>query len=646
MSLIFISYKSEERDQIRLIAERLKSLGLDVWFDQQIRTGERWDSAIDEQLRGARVVIVCWTKASTQASWVIWEATYGQQNGILAPVFLEECTAPGPLSFVQGAKLTGWKGEADHAGWIELLTELERLLERTGLVEQEHQRAKVETLDASEADHWKRIGNSIHPGDFENFLSNYPSGQFSALAHARLEKITDITDTYGMFRASPKRVRNVRLFGLLAFVLSFAILLLAERAFITSPIHNFVFDTYQRLAPRSIDANFPAMIVEIDDASIAAIGSWPWPRSRMAELVQAISTHKPAAIGFDIVFSEVDRYGGEHLANIYSTATEETKQILRQLPDFDLQLSSVIGSRDAYVVLGRAGVNNARHGSPRPPGNFPVGASFEGETPNGLLSYPSALTNIETLDESAVGHGLLNWEPDADGVIRRVHMMSMVGGKLTPSYPLELVRVATLAAAERLAGHPTEIKYKLNTANGQLRSIELGHLTVPVQPDGRAILHFSPPVRGRAVSAHWLLSGAFDPGILEGKLVTISFTGVGAGDLTATPLISANDGGDIQAQVVESILSGAFLTRPGWAPWAELSLAIVVAVMAILIFPLLTPLNAVLMTLAGLLATVAVSTVGFAVMNVLIDPTIPILLITATTAATLTAILVESTRNK
>lgn len=67
-----------------------------------------------------------------------------------------------------------------------------------------------------------------------------------------------------------------------------------------------VFDTYQRLAPRVVDL-YPAVIVDIDDRSMAVLGQWPWPRTLIARLVEAVARLDPLAIGFDIIMPESDR---------------------------------------------------------------------------------------------------------------------------------------------------------------------------------------------------------------------------------------------------------------------------------------------------------------------------------------------------
>ena len=58
------------------------------------------------------------------------------------------------------------------------------------------------------------------------------------------------------------------------------------------PICQRVFDTYQSIAPRQVQAQ-PVVIVEIDEASVTALGRWPWPRTRLARLIEA--THQLGA---------------------------------------------------------------------------------------------------------------------------------------------------------------------------------------------------------------------------------------------------------------------------------------------------------------------------------------------------------------
>ena len=72
-------------------------------------------------------------------------------------------------------------------------------------------------------------------------------------------------------------------------------------------VRDLLFDQFQVWSPRPWSPDLPVRIIAIDDEAIARFGQWPWPRDRMAELTGKLAALGPAAIGFDIVFSEPDR---------------------------------------------------------------------------------------------------------------------------------------------------------------------------------------------------------------------------------------------------------------------------------------------------------------------------------------------------
>jgi adenylate cyclase len=71
-------------------------------------------------------------------------------------------------------------------------------------------------------------------------------------------------------------------------------------------LRNAYFDYLQRLAPREYTP-LPVLIVDVDDASLSKLGQWPWPRDRLAAMVDRLSEMGAAVIVFDILFSEADR---------------------------------------------------------------------------------------------------------------------------------------------------------------------------------------------------------------------------------------------------------------------------------------------------------------------------------------------------
>ena len=72
-------------------------------------------------------------------------------------------------------------------------------------------------------------------------------------------------------------------------------------------MQNLVFDQYQRWKPRPYAFDQPVRIVAIDDESLKRLGQWPWPRERLAALVDALKRAGVASISFDFLFSEKDR---------------------------------------------------------------------------------------------------------------------------------------------------------------------------------------------------------------------------------------------------------------------------------------------------------------------------------------------------
>ena len=74
-----------------------------------------------------------------------------------------------------------------------------------------------------------------------------------------------------------------------------------------SRLRDVAFDVYQRLKPRPYNPATPVRIVDIDEASLAEYGQWPWPRTVIARLVDKLTEKGVATIAFDVVFAEPDR---------------------------------------------------------------------------------------------------------------------------------------------------------------------------------------------------------------------------------------------------------------------------------------------------------------------------------------------------
>src|SRR6266852_2131005 len=113
------------------------------------------------------------------------------------------------------------------------------------------------------------------------------------------------------------------------------------------------FDTFQRIDPRVKTAR-PVTIVDVDEKSLAKLGQWPWPRTRIADLVTNLTRLGAVVIAFDIVFAESDRLNPDVAADTIRNLDEETRAKLRTLPSNDQIFADAM--RHSRVVLGESGL--------------------------------------------------------------------------------------------------------------------------------------------------------------------------------------------------------------------------------------------------------------------------------------------------
>lgn len=123
MSDVFVSYKAEDRDRVRLIVDALEADGLSVWWDAHISGGDDWRDAIAEHLDAARCVLVIWSKRSVgpQGRFVRDEATRALKRGSYLAVCIDKVDPPLGFGESQALALHGWKGNRDDPRYAAVL---------------------------------------------------------------------------------------------------------------------------------------------------------------------------------------------------------------------------------------------------------------------------------------------------------------------------------------------------------------------------------------------------------------------------------------------------------------------------------------------------------------------------------------------
>lgn len=332
-----------------------------------------------------------------------------------------------------------------------------------------------------------------------------------------------------------------------------------------------LFDHYQRRFPR-IPTMQPVTIVEIDDKTLESFGQWPWPRNRLAALIDAIDAKKPLAIGIDVYMPEPDQTSPGKVADDLPPSAAALATQLRALPSHERILATSL--RASPSILGAAAFDHATSTTSTDMLSAPVLVHGADPLPS-MHSFNYVLASLPELQGAARGQAMLNVAQE-QGTVRRIPLVMALGDKLVPSLPIEVLRVAT--------GSPAVEVYA--DALG-VRAVGVADVQVPTQPDGDIWLHFASirSTEQRYVSASDVLRGTVDADRIHNKLILVGLTGTGLTDMRTTALGELVPGIEIQAQVIEAIFEGRFLQRPPWLIWVEMGFIVAFGLLIIWYVP-------------------------------------------------------------
>ncbi len=374
-------------------------------------------------------------------------------------------------------------------------------------------------------------------------------------------------------------------------------------------MENLAYDTHLKLTmPRTLDDS--VVIVDIDEVSLRAEGRWPWPRNKLARLVETLfEDYDIRLLGFDIVFAEPDESSG--LKVLEGLAAEKLKgdqayldslAEVRPTLDYDAIFSETIGRYP--VVLGYYFNIDSGEGFDTPrSGALPdptlVKSVFQGKKVQ-FLEASGYGGNLPRLTTQAIGAGHFSQQPDPDGVVRRVPMLVRFEDNYYSSLSLEVVRHA-LGGAEVLP-HFEKPLFDTRGYPG-LEWLTVGQARIPVDRHVKTLV----PFRGRQGSFHYVpatqvLHGTADKGVLQGKIVLVGTSAPGLLDLRATPMEEAYPGVEVHANLIAGILNDNVLQFPEYTLGAEVILLLVVGIGMIVAGALLSPLVTTVFTIGGIVA--------------------------------------------
>jgi adenylate cyclase len=376
-----------------------------------------------------------------------------------------------------------------------------------------------------------------------------------------------------------------------------ALLLLLQAAHFgaAAELGNLVFDAYQRVHPRAYESA-PVRVVDIDDATLAKLGQWPWPRTDVAKLTRALAQAGAAAIAYDVVFSEPDRTGAGHDAALGQTFAETPA------------VTGFFLTRETNDV--------------RP--TLKAGFAISGTDPlNSLPLYRGSIVPLATINNNAKGSGFVSMVGGSDGIVRSIPLVSRIDDQLVPSLSVEALRVAQQAGAVLLK--TTNGSGELGGGAAGIVSLKIGAFEIPTTRAGELWMYYTAPVQGRTVPAWKILTGALSQSELKslfgGTIVIVGTGASGLRDLVATPVTDRELGAVVHAQAIEQMILGRFLVRPDWADGLERTLILLLGIGLALGLAPLGALRGGLIAAIALIVAIGGSWVAFRYYFLLLDPT-------------------------
>lgn len=373
-------------------------------------------------------------------------------------------------------------------------------------------------------------------------------------------------------------------------------------------LENFTYDLRLKWT-MPVERDPRIVIVDIDEKSLQEQGHWPWPRNKLAHLIDLLfDKYKIDVLGFDLIFAERDESSGlnrmEALAQAELSGDANFKSALDKLkPQLNYDQLFADSLKNRRVALGYY----FRH-ELQPSvgvGALPLPGLARGSFEPGIVGAADAsgfAANLPQLQASAVTGGFFNASPmvDPDGVFRRISLLQRYDGALYETLGLAVARL-------NLREPKIALDYEDNEkAIDALTYLKLGVRRIPVDRDVAALI----PFRGKQgsfayVSASDVLQGKVSPGILRDTIVLIGSTAPGLMDLRSTPMQDVYPGVEMHANVVAGIIDNTINGRPADVLGFELSLVLGIGVLLALALPVLSPMWATALSFAVMVVLVA-----------------------------------------
>ena len=314
------------------------------------------------------------------------------------------------------------------------------------------------------------------------------------------------------------------------------------------------FSFMQMMEAKTLDARFSIIeppetasndiiLVGIDDSSLKYFAdnhiSWPWPRNFYAHLLDYLSESGVKAVIFDLLFyqPDIDRSESDGVATdeTFANAIRKNGNVILASQLTHEDLGSHFDLSRFYLDL-----NN----------NIDVTSN----------QFKGILAPIEPLLQSTHHLGIVNVEPDSDGIIRRVPLI----------YPFNDRFLPQMAVSAFLSSKNTPVRLQRLS-----KYMDIGGTHVPLDSNGTYLIHWygrqatcqfikCVPISAVIQSASAVQAGVapqLQPDLFKDKFAIIGVTAGGLMDLKSTPVSDIQPGMEIWATILLNLIRKDFVNH-------------------------------------------------------------------------------------
>lgn len=329
-------------------------------------------------------------------------------------------------------------------------------------------------------------------------------------------------------------------------------------------------------------------IVAIDDASLAQLGEWPWPRDVHASLIDKLKAEGARVVAFTVPFDTAGRTSEREkvraaLALLESSNlgnSEQARQLRRLLGesaagrDPNAHLARSMAAHGNVILPVHIRLNETATDSEAIPARFSPANDPSVLTRAARAEVTMLPAPVFLAEAGGIGHTYL--PADADGVVRTNLAAVRVGTSLVPS-------LSAVITSRALGVSPNEMIFHSNNA------LTMGTRRTPLDSTQHSHPRYFPPSGVQAFQQYpyWqVLSGGVPKGQLRDKVVLIGLMNKDTvDDSVATPVSKSTPPVVAIASAVSSSLSAQMYSRPAYAPAVEWGVVVLVLLFSAFMLP-------------------------------------------------------------